>query len=97
MSEIECRNLLLKALDYDESGDKENAIDYYLQSVEVILTIENKEVREKLNGFAKQALDRAEELKGIKNQQTVLNTNNETAGSSEEQSSGICLLFIIFV
>lgn len=35
-------------------------------AVEIILSIEDKEKREKLNKFARQALDRAEELKGIK-------------------------------
>lgn len=34
-------------------------------AVEIILSIEDKEKREKLNKFARQALDRAEELKGI--------------------------------
>lgn len=36
--------------------------------MELILSIDDKEKREKLNKFAKQALDRAEELKGIKYQ-----------------------------
>lgn len=35
-------------------------------AVEMIISIEDKEKREKLNKFARQALDRAEELKGIK-------------------------------
>lgn len=35
-------------------------------AVELILSIEDKEKREKMNKFARQALDRAEELKGIK-------------------------------
>lgn len=34
-------------------------------AVELILSIDDKEKREKLNKFARQALDRAEELKGI--------------------------------
>lgn len=37
-------------------------------AVELILSIDDKEKREKLNKFARQALDRAEELKGIKKQ-----------------------------
>lgn len=44
------------------------AIQYYTEAVELILSIDDKEKREKLNKFAKQALDRAEELKGIKYQ-----------------------------
>lgn len=35
-------------------------------AVELILSIEDKEKRDKMNKFARQALDRAEELKGIK-------------------------------
>lgn len=35
-------------------------------AVEMILSIEDKEKREKMNKFARQALDRAEELKGIR-------------------------------
>jgi calpain-7 len=35
-------------------------------AVELILSIDDKEKREKLNKFARQALDRAEELKGIR-------------------------------
>lgn len=42
------------------------AIEYYTMAVELILSIEDKEKREKMNKFARQALDRAEELKGIK-------------------------------
>jgi calpain-7 len=38
-------------------------------AVEIILSIDDKEKREKLNKFAKQALDRAEELKGINKSQ----------------------------
>ncbi len=45
---------------------QEEAIQNYTLAVELILSIDDKEKREKLNKFAKQALDRAEELKGIK-------------------------------
>lgn len=45
---------------------QEQAIHYYTMAVELILSIEDKEKREKMNKFARQALDRAEELKGIK-------------------------------
>lgn len=64
--ESECRSILSRALDADEAGDKELAIELYGKAVETILRIEDRERREKLNKFAKQALDRAEELKGIK-------------------------------
>ena len=59
-------------------------------AVELILSIEDKEKREKMNKFARQALDRAEELKGIKKepedpvrkvpiQQSALNSPTTTA------------------
>lgn len=53
--------------DADEKGDKTKAIELYTQAVEIIISIDDKEKREKLNKFAIQALNRAEELKGIKN------------------------------
>ncbi|XP_050080262.1 calpain-7-like [Anopheles maculipalpis] len=65
-SEGEIRSILGRALDADEAGKKDEAIDLYGQAVEKILRLEDREKREKLNKFAKQALDRAEELKGIK-------------------------------
>lgn len=65
-SESEVRDLLTRALDADEAGQKELAIDLYGQAVESVLRIENREKRDKLNKFAKQALERAEVLKGIK-------------------------------
>ena len=68
MSESEVRRILIEALDADESGDKEKAIELYSKAVEVILSISDKEKREKLNKYALQALDRAEKLKGIKNE-----------------------------
>ncbi|KAL7025655.1 hypothetical protein ACKWTF_013582 [Chironomus riparius] len=66
MADVNCHKVLMKALDCDERGDKEQAIHYYTMAVELILSIEDKEKREKMNKFARQALDRAEELKGIK-------------------------------
>ncbi|XP_053680934.1 calpain-7-like [Anopheles nili] len=65
-SESDIRTILCRALDADELGKKEEAINLYGQAVEKILRLEDREVREKLNKFAKQALERAEELKGIK-------------------------------
>lgn len=65
-AESEVHDLMTKALDSDEAGDKEIAINYYTQSVELILKISDKTIRDRLNKFAVQALDRAEKLKGIK-------------------------------
>lgn len=63
--------------DADERGDKAKAIELYTQAVEIILSIDDKEKREKLNKFAIQALTRAEELKGIKKDDQK---NQESAG-----------------
>uniref|UniRef100_A0A182QE17 Calpain catalytic domain-containing protein n=1 Tax=Anopheles farauti TaxID=69004 RepID=A0A182QE17_9DIPT len=64
--ESEIRSILGRALDADEAGRRDEAIDLYGQAVEKILRLEDREKREKLNKFAKQALDRAEELKGVR-------------------------------
>lgn len=65
MSESRVHKLLSEALDADIAGNKQLAIKFYSDSVEEILKIEDKSVREKLNKFAEKALSRAEELKGI--------------------------------
>lgn len=66
MSEKETvHDLLSKALDADESGNKELAIDFYTKAVEVVLKITDQALKERLNKYAIQALERAEELRGI--------------------------------
>lgn len=66
MSEKEAvHNILSQALDADESGDIENAVHYYTKAVELILQIKDPTMKEQLNKYAVQALDRAEELRGI--------------------------------
>lgn len=52
----------------------------------MIISIDDKEKREKLNKFAKQALDRAEELKGIKN--PLLDQTQSVPVQSSSSSSG---------
>ncbi|GAB0097193.1 calpain-7 [Sergentomyia squamirostris] len=64
MSESECHEVLRKALDADESGDGEAALEFYTKFVELTLRIDNSTSKEKLQNLAKQALDRAEALKG---------------------------------
>lgn len=59
------KGILNSALDADEQGDKEKAVELYTKAVEVILKISDPVVRERLNKYAVQALDRAEELRGI--------------------------------
>lgn len=66
MNESEIHAVLSQALDADESKDEVLAISLYMKTVEMILQLEDKEARTRLNKYATQALDRAEELKGIK-------------------------------
>lgn len=70
MDETDCHKVLKMALDADEAGNKEMAIEYYTRSVELILAITDRERRAKFDKFANQALERAEELKGIKYEPT---------------------------
>lgn len=65
MAESEIHKILSQALDADESGNVELAIQLYTQSVEAILRIEDKDERGRFTKFATQSLDRAEKLKGI--------------------------------
>lgn len=66
MSEKEIvKEILNQALDADEKDDKEKAVEFYTKAVETILKISDPILRERLNKYAVQALDRAEELRGI--------------------------------
>lgn len=66
MSEKETvHEILSSALDADERGEKEQAVELYTKAVEFILKISDAKTREQLNKYAVQALDRAEELRGI--------------------------------
>jgi len=60
-------NLLNEALELDENGEQEEALEQYKLAVEVCLTarqrVENLEIKEKLNKVAEQALERAESIK----------------------------------
>lgn len=57
--------MLRRALDADEQGDKLLAVELYSNAVEMILKITDTSLREKLNKYAVNALERAEELRGI--------------------------------
>lgn len=57
--------MLRRALDADEQGDKPLAVELYSNAVEMILKITDTTLREKLNKYAVNALERAEELRGI--------------------------------
>jgi calpain-7 len=56
MTEANVHKILMKAMDFDECGEKELAIENYTQAVEMILSIDDPNKRQKLNKFAKQAL-----------------------------------------
>ena len=60
-------NLLSEALQLDEAGEAEDALEQYKLAVEVCLqtkrTVADKEVQEKLSKVAVQGLDRAESLR----------------------------------
>uniref|UniRef100_A0A1B6DQ37 Calpain catalytic domain-containing protein n=1 Tax=Clastoptera arizonana TaxID=38151 RepID=A0A1B6DQ37_9HEMI len=66
---VQCRFMLSQALDADEIGDKEAAVNLYTQAVELSLSAKketnDKDIQNKLTALAKQSLDRAETLKGI--------------------------------
>ncbi|XP_057659108.1 calpain-7-like [Diorhabda carinulata] len=61
----QCYFLLNQAIEEDEAGDKEDAIDLYAKTVEYISQFPDL-MQGELKNLALMALDRAEELKGIK-------------------------------
>lgn len=62
-----CHFLLIQGLEADESGEKETAVRLYTQAIELAIQhkSEDPNMNEKLKYVARQALDRAELLKGI--------------------------------
>lgn len=73
MNENDIHQILSRALGADESGNKEQAIQCYMEAVEAILKIGDRELRAKLNRFATQSLDRAEQLKGVRRPEVAHN------------------------
>ncbi|CAH4028535.1 unnamed protein product [Pieris brassicae] len=63
-----CYFLMQQALDADEANLKDLALQLYMQAVELAVSVKTSDpdINIKIKGFAKQALDRAEEIKGIK-------------------------------
>lgn len=57
--------ILRAALDADENNDTEKAVTLYSRAVELILKVRDPVLKQKLNRYAVQAIERAEELKGI--------------------------------
>lgn len=90
MSEKEIvKDILQQALDADENGDKDNAVELYTKAVETILKISDPTLRERLNKYAVQALDRAEELRGIPSPKRTTQATNvdETSANNRVQSN----------
>lgn len=95
MSEKETvKEILSSALDADEQGDKEKAVEFYTKAVETILKISDPAVREKLNKYAVQALDRAEELRGISSPTHKTQTTNvdESHANHLRVQSNLCAI-----
>ncbi|XP_023726800.1 calpain-7 isoform X2 [Cryptotermes secundus] len=65
----QCRFLLCQALDADEAGNRDEAVELYTQAVDLGIrarsSAQDPELQNKLASLARQALERAEELKGI--------------------------------
>ncbi|XP_018915585.2 calpain-7 [Bemisia tabaci] len=82
-----CHFLISQALDADEAGAKDVAVSLYTQAVELGLSakkgILDQDTINKLTSLARQALERAEELKGISNLPVVKETPNATTSSSQ--------------
>lgn len=92
MSEKETvKEILRQALDADENGDKDNAVELYTKAVEIILKISDPAIKERLNKYAVQALDRAEELRGISSPKRTTQATNidETPANNRVQSNFI--------
>ncbi|KAJ9584384.1 hypothetical protein L9F63_021278 [Diploptera punctata] len=64
-----CKFLFRQALDEDEAGNTDEAVDLYTQAVELALSMKEKaddeQQQEKLRSLATDALERAEKLRGI--------------------------------
>ncbi|CAH0563722.1 unnamed protein product [Brassicogethes aeneus] len=89
----QCYFLLEQAIDTDEGGDKEDAIEMYAQAVEYISQFPDL-MQGELKGFVMQALERAEELKGIKKSdspttppQKMHQTNVSSTSASHHKAS----------
>lgn len=59
----DCQEVLKSALSADEKGQSELALDLYTQFVELSLKVTNPKNKQKVQELAKQALDRAEDIK----------------------------------
>lgn len=97
MSEKEAvKEILRQALDADEKGEKEVAVELYMKAVETILKIGDPALRERLNKYAVQSIDRAEELRGISSPKRTAQATNvdETPANNRVQSE--CMLPFVY-
>ncbi|XP_025406964.1 calpain-7-like isoform X2 [Sipha flava] len=76
----QCKYLLKQALDVDESGKEDLAIDIYTQAIELALKVKKEisddEMIKNLTTLIEKALDRAEKLKQSKEQNSCNNSIN---------------------
>lgn len=79
-------------MDADERGHKDIAVDLYGQTAEYALTSKNKcdeETQKKLTTRARQAIDRAETLKGLNDVKNISNQGvSETISCKSGEESG---------
>ncbi|CAB3236560.1 unnamed protein product [Arctia plantaginis] len=81
----QCYFLMQQALGADEGNLKDSALQLYMQAVELAVSFKTSdpETKAKITSLAAQALDRAEELKGIKRLNSLsLNESKKPAVSS---------------
>ncbi|CAB3261140.1 unnamed protein product [Arctia plantaginis] len=81
----QCYFLMQQALGADEGNLKDSALQLYMQAVELAVSVKTSdpETKAKITSLAAQALDRAEELKGIKRLNSLsLNESKKPAVSS---------------
>ncbi|KAJ1522774.1 hypothetical protein ONE63_001930 [Megalurothrips usitatus] len=83
---LSCRFLFSQALDADEAGLKDEAVELYTQAVELSMTAKSQtkdiEKQEKLNRLLHAALERAETLKGINPLDTSPTANQKSVAQS---------------
>ncbi|KAJ2948894.1 hypothetical protein O0L34_g5826 [Tuta absoluta] len=75
----QCYFLMQQALDADEADLKDLALQLYTQAVELAVSVKTSDpdIKSKITGLAAQALDRAEEIKGIDKKTARLSINED--------------------
>ncbi|CAG9835920.1 unnamed protein product [Diabrotica balteata] len=78
----ECYFLLNQAIDEDEGGDKEDAVELYAKAIEYITQYPDL-MQGELKALIMQALERAEELKGIKRESPTTSSTEPSPTNSK--------------